>query len=176
MEPHTMDLAHDLSAPHHEGVYGPLLWVDAASGRCWQEGSAGHGTPELGGGTNALMVWVGRLVVVVSMGVAEEQQARTSRALRTFLRQPELAIVFERSWLPDKAGTKVAVDAADAVPRRDLARAEAYALVQARWLDREQVLVELEAESFSFEARTVIDAAGRLRYIIETAVPLPLPG
>ena len=169
MEPHTIDLAHELRAPHHDGVYGPLLWVDATSGRVWQEGSAGHGTPELGSGTNVLLVWVGRMVPIVSLGIADEHLTGVSQALRAFLRSADAAIVFERSWLPDKIGISIAVEAADAVPRRELARAEAYALVQARWFERERVTVELGAEHFVFDVRTSVDMSGRVQQVIEPA-------
>ena len=167
MEPHTIDLAHDLSEPHLEGVYGPMLWVDAGSGRVWQEGSAGQGTPELGSGTNVLLVWAGQMVAVVSEGVGDEQVAVVSQHLRAFLQRPDTPIVFERDWLPGKIGRVVAVDAAPAVPARVLARAEGYVLIQARFLDLENVVVEVAGERFDFGVRTVPDAAGRLRQILD---------
>jgi hypothetical protein len=166
MEPHTLDLAHDLRAPNLEGVYGPLLWVDVTTGRVWQEGSAGQGTPELGSGVHVLLVWVGAMVAVVSMGVDESQISGVSQAVRAFLGNPEAAVVFEQSWLPEKIGTRIAAQAPTAFSRRELARAEAYALVQARWLDLERVTVELATERFVFEASSVLDSSGRVRQII----------
>lgn len=166
MEPHTIDLAHDLRAPHFEGIYGPMLWVDASAGRVWQEGSAGQGTPEPGSATSVLLVWVGTPVVVVSQGVREEDRAAVTRAVRAFLRRAEAPIVFELGWLPEKVGTSIAVEAPDAVPRREVARAEAYALVQARWFAGENVAVELGPERFTFAVGTALDASGRLHATI----------
>jgi hypothetical protein len=166
MEPHTLDLAHDLRAPHHEGVYGPLLWVDVTAGRVWQEGSAGQGTPELGSGVHVLLVWVGAMVAVVSMGVDDPQIASVSQAVRAFLGNPDAAVVFERGWLPEKIGTRIAAQAPTEFPRSELARAEAYALVQARWLDLERVTIELATERFVFDVRTVLDASGRVQQLI----------
>lgn len=162
-----MDLAHDLRAPHFEGIYGPLLWTEANAGRVWQEGSAGQGTPELGSATSVLLVWVGTPVAVVSLGVSAEARGTVASAVRAFLRRPELPVVFELAWLPEKVGTTIAVEALDAVPRRELARAEAYALVQARWLESETVTVELEAERFVFTVATALDASGRVHSLIE---------
>lgn len=167
MEPHTIDLAHDLRAPELEGVFGPLLWVDASAGRVWQEGSAGQDTPELGSGTSVLLIWVGAPVAVVSLGVSDEDRAAVARAVRAFLRRPEASVVFELGWLPQKEGTSIAVEALDAVSRRELARAEAYALVQARWFEGESVAVELGAERFVFAVRTALDTSGRVRSIVE---------
>ena len=166
MEPHTLDLAHDLRAPHHEGVYGPLLWVDAPTGRVWQEGSAGQGTPELGSGVHVLLVWVGAMVAVVSMGIDDPHIAGVSQAVRAFLANPDAPVVFERNWLPEKIGTRIAAQAPTAVPERELARAEAYALVQARWLDVERVTVELATERFVFDVSSVLDSSGRVRQVI----------
>ena len=95
--------------------------------------------------------------------------AGVSQALRAFLRSADAAIVFERSWLPDRIGISIAVEAVDAVPRRELARAEAYALVQARWFERERVTVELGAEHFVFDVRTSVDTSGRVPQGIEPA-------
>lgn len=167
MEPHTIDLAHDLGAPHHEGAYGPLLWVDVSSGRVWQEGSAGEGTPDLGTGTTALLIWVGLSVVAVSEGVPDAQLQLVGQGLRAFLGRPDLPIVFNRGWLPGKIGSKIVAHAPASVPERELARAEAYALVQAGWLERDSVTIELLAERFAFEARAVPDEAGRLQVVIQ---------
>jgi hypothetical protein len=167
VEPHTIDLGHDLGEPHHEGVYGPLLWVDVSNGRVWQEGSAGEGTPELGTGTTALLIWVGMSVAVVSEGVPDAQLQLVGQALRAFLRRPDLPIVFRRDWLPRKIGSKIVADAPASVPDRELARAEAYALVQAAWLEQESVTIELRAERFAFEVRAVPDEAGRVEVAIQ---------
>jgi hypothetical protein len=166
MEPHTLDLAHELGTPHHEGLYGPMLWIDVGSGRVWQEGSAGRGTPELGTGTNVFLIWIGMPVAAVSEGVPDPQLQQVSRGLRAFLRRSDLPVVFNRGWLPGRVGAKIVVDAAAAVSRRELARAEAYALVQAGWFERERVSVELEAERFDFEVRSTADEAGRLQPVI----------
>lgn len=167
MEPHTIDLSHDLRAPHFEGVYGPLLWVDASSRRVWQEGSAGQGTPELGSATSVLLIWVGTPVAVVSLGVSDAARSEVARAVRAFLRRPETPVVFELAWLPQKIGTTIAAEAPDAVPRRELARAEAYALVQARWLDADSVTVDLGTERFVFAVGTALDASGRVHSTVE---------
>jgi hypothetical protein len=167
MEPHTIDLAHDLVAPHHDGLYGPMLWIDVGSGRVWQEGSAGQGTPELGRATNAFLIWVGTPVAAVSEGVPDAQIQRVAQGLRAFLRRLDLPVVFNRGWLPGKVGAKIVVDAPAAVPRRALARAEVYALVQAAWLDQDHVSIELEAERFDFEVRTTPDEEGRLQLVVE---------
>jgi hypothetical protein len=165
MEPHTMDPAHELLAPRQEGVFGPQLWIDVPGRRVWQEGSAGDGVGEPGANSSARLVWVGRLVVVVAMGPQQEQLPGIAGALRAFFRQEQLPIVFSRAWLPEKIGTVIAADAAGA-SALDLARAEAYALVQARWFEEERITVELTGEVFQFEVRSVLDAADRVQVTI----------
>jgi hypothetical protein len=167
MEPHTIDLAHDLSAPHFEGIYGPLLWVDASASRLWQEGSAGQGTPEPSSATSVLLVWVGTPVVVVSLGVRDEARAAVAHTVRAVLRRPEVPIVFELGWLPQKGGMLIATDAPSTAAKRELARAEAYALVQARWLEGDRVIVELGSESFAFTVSSALDASGRLHTVVQ---------
>ncbi|HVJ20246.1 MAG TPA: hypothetical protein VM686_32750 [Polyangiaceae bacterium] len=162
MEPHSVDLAHELAPPRHEGVFGPLLWIDRERGLVWQEAFAEQGT-----GTRALLVWVGTLVAAVSEGVPESEVAKVSECLRSFLRRSELPVVFQGEWLPNKTGIELCIDATPAVPRRELARAAAYALVQSAWLDRERVRVELDGESFDFDVRSSPDEEGRLLTVIK---------
>jgi len=112
-------------------------------------------------------VWVGTLVAAVSEGVPESEVAKVSECLRSFLRRSELPVVFQREWLPNKTGIELCIDATAAVPRRELARAAAYALVQSAWLDRERVRVELDGESFDFDVRSSPDEEGRLLTVIK---------
>lgn len=74
--------------------------------------------------------------------------------------------MFERDWLPEKVGTSIVAQAPSAFARVELARAEAYALVQARWLDRDRITVELGAARFTFDVRTALDASGRVHPLI----------
>jgi hypothetical protein len=163
MEPHTLDPAHELREPHQDGVFGPLLGIDAASARVWQEGSVHPGKAELDPAVNARLVWVGTLVAVVSAGVEDAQLAAVARALRSFLGRAELPVVFSRGWLPGKVGSIIVAESSVAVSARELARAEAYALVQTRWFQGERVLVQLAADTFEFEVRSVLDAADRVQ-------------
>lgn len=163
MEPHTLDPARELREPHQEGVFGPLLGIDVAQARVWQDGSVDPGKAELDPAVNARLVWVGKLVAVVSVGVEDARRGAVGDALRSFLGQAQLPIVFSRGWLPGKIGSIIAADSPLAVAGRDLARAEAYALVQTRWFQGERVLVELGPETFEFEVRSVLDAADRVQ-------------
>jgi hypothetical protein len=163
MEPHSIDPAHDLVTPHHDGVFGPLLWVDTTSGEARQENY--YGDP--GGSIKALLVWVGHLVVVVSRGVHESERPKVSQGLRAYLRRGELPIVYEREWLPERVGTVAVSDVEGSVPRRDLARAAAYLLVQSEWVDRESVAIELDGERFEFDVRESPDESGRLLTVIK---------
>src|SRR5262245_24948065 len=131
MEPHSIDPAHELAAPRHEGVFGPLLWIDVASGKVWQEDF-----DEQGPGTRALLVWVGAPVAVVFEGVPDAELSRVSERLRAYLRRSALPVVFQGSWLPDKTGIEASADEEGTVSRRELARAAAYVLVQSEWLER----------------------------------------
>jgi hypothetical protein len=163
MEPHSIDPAHDLISPHHDGVFGPLLWVNTESGEVRKE--IYYGDP--GGSIKALLVWVGQVVAVVSRGVHESERAKVSRGLRAYLRRGELPIVYERDWLPERAGTLAVADVEGTVPRRDLARAAAYLVVQSEWLERERVAIELDGERFDFDVREAPDGEGRLLTVIK---------
>ena len=59
------------------------------------------------------------------------------------------------------------VVAPSSVPRRELARAAAHLLVQAAWLEREAVAIELEGETFHFEVRESLDETGRVLTVIK---------
>lgn len=163
MEPHSIDPAHDLVFPHHDGVFGPLLWVDTMSGEVRQENY--YGDP--GGSIKALLVWVGHLVAVVSRGVNESERSKVSRGLRAYLRRGELPIVYESDWLPERTGTLANADVEGTLPRRELARAAAYLLVQSEWVDRERVAIELDGERFDFDVRESPDESGRLLTVIK---------
>ncbi len=163
MEPHSIDPAHDLVTPHHEGVFGPLLWVDTSSGEARQENY--YGDP--GGGTKALLVWVGHVVAVVSPGVDGAARAKVSQGLRAYLRRGELPIVYADEWLPGRTGARASANVEGAVARRDLARAAAYLLVQSEWLERERVTIELDGERFDFDVRESPDESGRLLTVIK---------
>ena len=162
MEPHSIDPAHDLVTPHHDGVFGPLLWVDTVSGETRKENY--YGDP--GGGIKALLVWVGHLVAVVSRGVSEGDRTKVSAGLRAYLRRGELPIVYGGEWLPGRTGSLASADVEGDVGRRDLARAAAYLLVQSEWLDRERVTIELDGERFDFDVRESPDESGRLLTVI----------
>jgi hypothetical protein len=163
MEPHTLDPAHELREPHQEGVFGPLLGIDVADARVWQEGSVHPGKAAQDPAVNARLVWVGSLVAVVSVGVEDARLPAVAQALRAFLGQPQLPVVFSRGWLPGKVGSVIATESPPTVAGRELARAEAYALVQTRWFQGERVLVQLGTDSFEFEVRSVLDAADRVQ-------------
>jgi hypothetical protein len=159
MEPHSVDPAHELVPPRHEGVFGPLLWIDPAGGAVSQEAFAEPGT-----GTKALLVWVGALVAAVFEGVPDGAHANVSDSLRTFLRRAELPVVFLHARLPHGAGIKTSANGSGS--RRELARAAAYALVQSAWLENDEVTIELDGESFHFEVRESLDEESRLLTVI----------
>ena len=163
MEPHSIDPAHDLVFPHHDGVFGPLLWVDTSRGEARQENY--YGDP--GGSVKALLVWVGQLVVAVTRGVYEADRPKVSRGLRAYLRRGELPIVYEREWLPERVGTMAVADVEGEVSRRDLARAAAYLLVRSEWVDRERVAIVLDGERFEFDVGESPDGEGRLLTVIK---------
>jgi hypothetical protein len=162
MEPHSIDPAHDLVAPHHDGVFGPLLWVDPASGKVRKESY--YGDP--GERAKALLVWVGHVVAVVR-GVSDAERAKVSRGLREYLRRGELPIVYAGDPLPGERGARASADVEGAISSRDLARAVAYLLVQSEWLERESVTVELDGERFDFEVGETPDESGRLITVIQ---------
>lgn len=106
----------------------------------------------LGGLVLAHVVWVGRFVCVVSAGVPQGRRGRLAARLRAFLAAPALPLVFTLSPRPDERPC-VAVSVQDTSCQAesvDLARAQAFVLVQCAWLETPDVLVQLDSEEYRF--------------------------
>jgi hypothetical protein len=139
-----------MSKPKREGIYGSEIVLGANSGEVLRVGDEVFATSSETT-TNAYHVWVGAPVLVVSQGVERARVANVAGRLRDFLGVPHLAAVVELGWLPGHDGVIGVSDDNSGVARRDLARAQAYALVQGSWFERERVLISLDEEVFDLK-------------------------
>lgn len=142
-------------APAREGVlWGWDIVLDARSGLAWLRTADGdvRGTMPSGPKTNAFVVWVGRPVVVVSEGVEPSAFEAVAGALRDIVGLGGVSIVFDRG----RAGlgaVRAMAHCDPLVARREVARAQAYVMVQCAWYEGERITIELDGQAFGFEIR-----------------------
>jgi hypothetical protein len=158
-----------LPVPTVEGVFGPEVLLNTETGvGCFldDEGvpsGALPGPPS----TNAFLVWVGRAVLVVSDGVREEHRSVVAHTLRQRLHAAQLPIVFSQRAHAADGGTSIAVDAAG-VQASELARAEAYALVQLAW-EEDVITVRVAGDVHRFEVSFVETQQSNYRPVVRPA-------
>lgn len=142
-------------APAREGVlWGYDIVLDVRSGLAWLRTADGdvRGTMPSGPKTNAFLVWVSRPVVVVSEGVALADFETVAEALRDIVGLGSLPVVFDRGRTgPDSVRAMAWCD--PSTTRGEVARAQAYVMVQCAWYEDERITVELDGQTFGFEIR-----------------------
>jgi hypothetical protein len=167
----SMMLGYDIESlkPVVEGMFGPELTVDIGSG----DGSlrfpngAVLGEMPQGPATNGFLIWLGYPIVVLSAGITHANLTVVAARLRVLLNAPRIPVVANLGALSGGCGSRIIVDEEVRHPRRDLARAEAYALVQGGLLEGPRIIVELEDESFEFLVTFEPRDGGLWRPIIE---------
>ncbi len=154
--------------PGREGVFGPELGINAVSGvGCLRfEDGRVAGDPPGAPSTNAFVVWLGRPIVVVSEGVQEKDAPIVTAGLRELLDEANLPVVISLGRTGGQGPARAITVGADGYDR-ELARAEAYVLVQAAWIETDTLTIELNGRLFVFrvEFRTASD--GRLTPHVE---------
>jgi hypothetical protein len=143
------------SAPEREGVlWGWDIVLAVRSGQAWLRTADGEvrGTMPSGPKTNAFVVWVGRSVIVVSEGVEPGDFGAVAEALRDVVGLGSVPVLFDRG----RAGVGAVRAVAHGDPstaRREVARAQAYVMVQCAWYEGAGITVELDGQTFGFEIR-----------------------
>jgi hypothetical protein len=159
-----------LKSPTKEGVYGPEILLNCVSGQAclrFEDGTTRGNAPGPPC-TNAFFVWVGRPVIVVSEGVQAPCTAAVAESLRTLAGAPDVPVVFNLGRLDGKDGVRVISVPASSNPRPDLARAEAYVMVQCAWHEGGALAVELDGRLFNvrIEFRQT-EAGGYFPHVME---------
>jgi hypothetical protein len=155
--------------PDRDGVYGPEIVLGAVSGQACLRGDDGRlvGTPPLPPATNAFLVWLGESFIVISAGVLERDASSVAAGVRQSLNMPRAAVVVS---LPRTAGTAreraVSDDPGDR-PKRELARALAYVLVQSGWAEDDPLHIEVDGQAFAFRLRFKPEGEGTFAPSIE---------
>ena len=137
--------------PTREGIFGPEILINATSGiGCLRldNGTLIGPAPEPPS-TNAFVIWLGRPIVVVSEGVQIGNVSRVAAGLRQIIGDTNVPVVVSLGRVAGRA--HAIVDGAVSHVERELARAEAYALVQAGWVEAEKIPLELNGQSFDFQ-------------------------
>lgn len=155
------------SEPEREGVFGWEILLNVRSGDSCLRSTDGvfHGPMPEEPRTNAFVVWVGRPVVVVSEGVRPQDFESVATALRQVVGADKAPVVFSLG----RTGTNhVRAEAVcdRVVTGRELARAEAYVLVQCAWVEHKTIVVELGKQSFELEVEFKEMVDGRLGPVI----------
>ena len=115
--------------------------------------------------TNGFLVWVGVVVLVVSEGVGLEDEARVAEHLRTLLVAPALPIVFNRGRHASGMGVTIACYPSHEHLTPQMAKAEAYVLVERAWEETEAIVhVGARRMSFAVDFRDV--GGGRYQPIV----------
>lgn len=148
-------------------MFGPEILLNCRSGAACIRADDGQlcGTrPDLPV-TNAFAVWVGSPVIVVSEGVGGSDAAVVASALREVVALGDVSVVFNRERL-SASKVRAIADRRSTVAGRDIARAEAYVLVECAWVEADMVSVELDGESFDFRVRFEPGVAGRFTPVV----------
>jgi hypothetical protein len=156
-----------LMNPSKNGVFGAEIVLNTRTGHaCFRskEGSVIRAPPEPPT-TNAFFVWVGRPVIVVSEGVSAEDADDVANALRGFVGEEHIPIVFNLGR-SDVSDARV-MASGSSCSLRELALAEAYALVQCAWLEAERLRVEVDGRLFDFRVEFLPEADGKYVPFIE---------
>jgi hypothetical protein len=162
--------SHSFGEPAGEGVFGPELLLNAASGAGCLRLEDGELVGELpdAPSTNAFLVWIGRPVIVVSEGVRALDLPVVAGRLRSLVGLgPSVPVVASLGRLPDGSGTRAVGDNPDACPDRELARAETYVQMQCGWDESERMTVELNGRPFVLTTRLRRDPGGRYTPLVE---------
>jgi hypothetical protein len=148
--------------PNRAGVFGPELWIDAATGEACLRHDDGsiEGTALSGVLVNGFFVWVGTAVVVVSQGVARDALPLVAAGIRASLAAPNLPIVFKLGSSSPGASA-VAADGGGDSPARTLAQAEAYAMVECGWDESDELRIELDGIAHTFHSIAREESTGR---------------
>jgi hypothetical protein len=151
-----------LNAPKQNGVFGAEILLNVRSGRgCLRadDGALLGAAPE-GPATNAFVVWVGRPVIVVSEGVDSGDVVVVGSALRDLVGSDDAPVVFSLERVAAN-GVRAITDRALANFEREIAKAEAYVLVQCGWVEAESIRVELDGQAFEFRVNFELGADGK---------------
>jgi hypothetical protein len=147
-----MDANFIVEAPQKEGVFGPEVLLNSTSGQgClrFSDGTIRGPMPEPPS-TNAFLVWLGYPVLVVSEGVRDADVSGVAHELRKSVGGPSIPVVVTLGPLESGKGARALTDNPSARPRRDLARAQAFVLVQCSWDEGPRINVELDGEVYDF--------------------------
>lgn len=153
-----------------EGIFGPEIVLNTVSGRGCVRRDDGVLVGELPPPpmTNAFLVWLGRPVVVISEGVSLANLPAVAEALRNLLgAAASVPVVASMGRLGGAGGWRAASHNPGSCPDRDLARAEAYVLVQAGWNEGTPMRVELHGGLFSFGVEFREGPAGRYHPVVK---------
>lgn len=146
-------MRRDFSAtPTHDGVFGPEIILDSMTGHCCfksDDGKLVGNVPERPT-TNAFVVWLGHPVIVVSEGVQHANLPTVAAGLRNLLQDRTLPVVVSLGRRTGEAYVRAISDNPTSHLDRELARAEAYVLVQCAWDENEILRVALDDNLFEF--------------------------
>jgi hypothetical protein len=142
-----------LPYPTEEGVFGPEVVVSTISGDgCLRSQTTTVGRHPETPAANAFLAWVGRPVLVVSEGVQVADAANVARGLRTFLQQENLPVLITTPHNANAADASAISDDPSNAPERELARAMAFVLVQASWLESKIIRIQLNGCTHEFRS------------------------
>jgi hypothetical protein len=144
---------HNYYLANGEGICGPeiLLNVDSGVG-CFRfdDGRIAGVVPQEPI-TNAFVIWVGVYVVVTSAGVDADHVPQVAAGLRSLLGAQDVPVAIKLAS-PKRAGVaRLLVDGGSPVSRRQIARAEAYAQLQAGLADGGRLQVEVDGRLYELE-------------------------
>jgi len=151
----------------YEGVYGPEVLMNVVSGQsCLRDGDRIlHGEWPSPPVSNAFFVWLGRPILVVSEGVAQQDVAVVTAMLRRFLEAPDLPIIV-RLGRSENCAVMTVSNGPSQVAHCELARAEVYAQIDCGLTDTERMEVEVDGERFGFTIKMQMRQDGTFRPVV----------